>query len=1125
MSSINLSFKEWAFPSFQELSQPLIASPLNVLKSESSKDNLQMNFSDDGVSSDDYYSDSESSNQFKSYDSNESLKQVSKKSIEKRANHLSSWGKCGLFACTFENHLSILSNDSNGCLTPMFMFSPFDRLKKNKLTNSKSSIITSIAWANGCFKPSIARPILAVASVKGKIAIYDFDAKELIGSSQMSEPIISMHWSHFNFNRLYLGSNNGHFYICELSGKYLQIKEHHNFCIYNSSNGEYTLKSVDFISEDDIDGSSISIASKDGSIGIITKINDKKSKLQVFPPLPFNSCLGMSANNNSSNSINFYEFYPNDQDFVMIATTQSTFLFSTRKGVLIPFVPVLNCKFICLQNSSKDTIIIGDGLSISVWKLINKSLKRSSITNLPGKLNQTEILSYSKLNNKIMITTASNWLTELEFRRDKLFISKRIKLLTGIPIDYDFRNGSIAFLNDDNSISLTSWTPESIIKPKFGYMTDLASTDKLSEIQNQSSNNKQKEEEFFSESQNGLFKIVNDSNSEDDISIDSDDLGNSLSNDNNKTHIGSNVIRSSSMTFGIDSDSSRVFKQIFNQNSKDSLMIADIESPIPRSKSDLLNHNFDMNEIYQQFNEIESTSSKAKSLCGNSNSIILSFNIKSLLPIEHVSWAPSQKLIAWNKNNIYYIDLMNRTITEPLKKIFDPKSNTISQAFFSKSRKIMCIILNYQTVYLLSIESKLDLISSIDFKDKIKKDSQNITGSISPKEDQIVFASQNFLFFAKLDGNCVSNLKEISINLDFNASFISWKKCGIIIGTELGGVLLIPTKNLADIFSKSCIKRKEYTIIYDPKRSDKKNSGSIQYVSPCANNSYVIIDSNGNGTIVSGDIQQTIAGGIKVFKLCNKDTFLVRFQNINKLFAFDVISDFAPLPPPCFYFNQSTNISFNVKKKNNLLSLKDDTNNEYVNSIINQIFCTNEEKPSNVLRNSVNLLNQIISYHQPFNAVSLKFSLNLGDSKIARNLLLKTDPNDKEYMNKMMLAALFDTAFKNSTTDDSVKLAANSLIINNRINEAVDLLLITNNVLAAVEILYKFGKLKDAYQVLMLRNQNFIDHKNLEEAGKLIQNISNSLFNQKENRLFALKLLASYGYVSEMLNLLSMNLE
>ena len=83
---------------------------------------------------------------------------------------------------------------------------------------------------------------------------------------------------------------------------------------------------------------------------------------------------------------------------------------------------------------------------------------------------------------------------------------------------------------------------------------------------------------------------------------------------------------------------------------------------------------------------------------------------------------------------------MNRTITEPLKKIFDPKSNTISQAFFSKSRKIMCIILNYQTVYLLSTESKLDLISSIDFKDKIKKDSQNITGSISPKEDQIVFA-------------------------------------------------------------------------------------------------------------------------------------------------------------------------------------------------------------------------------------------------------------------------------------------------------------------------------------------------------------------------------------------------
>ena len=234
MSSIHLSFKEWPFPSLQEIAQPQTSLPLKVQKTDSmssSKDNISL-FSDGSISSW-FSSDSNVPAQSKSSSNASDLdvlrQNTTKNSTEKLSSHLCSWGKCGLFACTFESHLSIFSNDINGCLSPMFMFSPFINPDKNKMTNQKNTAITAIAWADGCLQPSIARPILAVASIKGKVVFYNFGTKELIVSISMTEPIISMRWSSFKSNRIYLGSNNGHFYICELNNKCLQIKETLNF--------------------------------------------------------------------------------------------------------------------------------------------------------------------------------------------------------------------------------------------------------------------------------------------------------------------------------------------------------------------------------------------------------------------------------------------------------------------------------------------------------------------------------------------------------------------------------------------------------------------------------------------------------------------------------------------------------------------------------------------------------------------------------------------------------------------------------------------------------------------------------------------------------------------------------
>ena len=227
---------------------------------------------------------------------------------------------------------------------------------------------------------------------------------------------------------------------------------------------------------------------------------------------------------------------------------------------------------------------------------------------------------------------------------------------------------------------------------------------------------------------------------------------------------------------------------------------------------------------------------------------------------------------------------------------------------------------------------------------------------------------------------------------------------------------------------------------------------------------------------------------------------------------------------------QTNNIFFNSNKKINFLEYGKESDNSSIKSIINHLFKTNQENPSKVLRNTVHLLNQITSYHAPFNSLSIKNSLRLGDSESARNLLLETDPSDKDYLNNMMLAALFDTNINNNLTsakikDESVQLAVKNLMSNHCINQAVDILLITNKIFYAAETLFNFGKSKDAYQILMLVDRSQLDKTDSQNISELIQKIANSLISKKEDTFYGMKLLASFGHFSEMIKILSENLE
>ncbi|KAK8838953.1 hypothetical protein M9Y10_032413 [Tritrichomonas musculus] len=1063
MATINLSFKEWPYLITNQANQKYISIPkppsspapqgnrVEVLKSNSSFVLVSMNNISNKIllqKTAEMLSDEEDISDIKLPIDNFQNKTQS--------SQLSSWGRCGLFACTYGSCLAIYANDDNECLTPIFMFSPFEKFTVGKIQKQppNNTLITAIGWSNGYLQPSISKPYLAVASEKGHLLIYDINAREMIGNFRFNETIVSILWSSLKLNRFYVGTKTGHLYICELNKKKVQIQSKIEFSAYSKKFAKMASKPVDFIAQDDVNGKTLAIASKDGFVGYVTNIDDpQRAELHVFQYLPFKSIF--KENKKAQISIYFFQFYPNDQDFVIIGTNTSTFLISLSRGILIPFIPDPNYKFISILDDEKDKVVVGDDNELTVWNLVNQSWVRSSVLKIGEKFGHTEILTFSKNNQKIVLTTASNWLTEVEYRRNKLFVSKRIKLVDGAPIDYDFGYGSIAMLTDNNSISFTQFTPESVIKTKFA-------------------DDKQPTESSDDSSQS--FPIFDDSNNE---YIENPDI----------KKIGSNrsIGKSSSMTFG--PDTSKGFQHIVNHGRKRARKTSDADIPLVLSDSDLISQN-----AVIKFNENDLQ-------CGNSNTLSLTFNIKvddEKNKIKNIQWISSHKLVAWSKNSFNLIDLKAREVTQPFVKKFNWKCNTISQVFFSKSRKIMVLVLNHKEVYLMNTEFNFEVIKSVDFTKFIKKDCDKLFGCVSPYEDKAVFVSQNLLFFVSL--NDKDPIKRIHSSLEFDSSFILWKKRGIFIGTEKGSVFLITKKKLTEICKVCEMNNRDVKVIYDSLRPNKKQLGSIKMIVTCSNNSLIVLDSNDQGILCSSGIK-TIADNIKAFKQCSKDTFLVRLQNYDKLIAINAFDDFSPSLPP-FNFNEF------------------ELNEDSIESIKNQLIVNNKSDPSLSLRNTVHLLNKVLSLHDIFISTSSKTFLKLGDLEKARNLLLNTDPNDEEYMNNMMVAALYDQD-KYLNKSDSVDLVVKNFLSNNLTDLAVNIMLIVGNNYSAARILFNLGRNIDAYNVLMLTEYKVANSDSIS----LAKGIANSLIRQKENVIFGLKLLATYGCIEELAEQLLLNLQ
>lgn len=378
-----------------------------------------------------------------------------------------SLGECGFLAISIGSSVSIYSNEI-GHFSPMFMWSPFEH------------DVTAMGWYNGSCTPSVVRPIIAIASTKGTIAIYDMKNRTVICKFRLKGEIINtIVWNPFYRSRFYVGTQSGRLIACQIVDQKEERsqapeKDSADAKSKNKVRIQVDLKfsfPINFISIDPQTGTTLAVASHSGNKfsvvnNILTAKNTDQNEVYLFP--------------GKNEKIVSLSFFPGQVSFLLIATDNKLILFSVTQRTAIPFITTDNIRFISMQS---DGIIIGSNNSVSLWKFqnggqqspnINTEESQSNITgwsktsqitfnSMQSKIPEASL--YTELENKIVIITESNWITEIEERRNKLFITQRVRLMPAKPLDWDFRKGSIAFCTSNGQVLATSWTPDSIIQP------------------------------------------------------------------------------------------------------------------------------------------------------------------------------------------------------------------------------------------------------------------------------------------------------------------------------------------------------------------------------------------------------------------------------------------------------------------------------------------------------------------------------------------------------------------------------------------------------------------------------------------------------------------------------------
>ncbi|OHT02823.1 hypothetical protein TRFO_29884 [Tritrichomonas foetus] len=949
----------------------------------------------------------------------------------------SSWGHSGFLAQSSGNVVSIYKSDGKQ-FTMYLSWSPFPHAD-----------VTAMGWHDGSCAPCVSRPVIAISFANGSTIVFDIQEQCVLGRLRhYGKKITSIKWSPFRANEFYLCADTGLICICELSNRNVSIKIRIN----------YTFP-IDFISIDKIDGSSILLASKTGQFAIIDDIDaasagnfkDLNSELNETDndsskPITFPET-GRILFSNEKETIKSIDFFPGQFEILVYSSTVSSYLYVIKDSIKVPFINTPGIHFLMQSSVPNHFIVVYSGC-IDLWAYSSDKLGKLETLYIT-KANISEVDKVSSLNGKLCIFTNTNWLTIIEERRNKLFISQRTRLMPMKPIDWDFYNDSIAFLTNDGEILLTDVIP------------------KPNQTKSPSRGTNQLQLSLFDKSRVHSMPLSPRKRS---ISLQVDDI--IPSNDRNKQSVH------------------------FGATPKDD---SSTELIISHGKRCLI-------------------PSKQFAKMGNSNTLIISFQFNTKI-LQHVLWITKHKLFAWGtkngKNQLFIVDIKKRQVMQLMKKQLDPISIPVTDVKLSSDRKLAFVSFSGTLFTFIRTRGSYETIATInvdhvavgDFSPEINED-----GSY-----KAIFMHEGpTILLVNINPNADTHVKTVLEKqlktIRMSPTYLRWKDSKeFLLGSKEGKLYRVdPDANFS-------VKQIETV------------AGAVQsaFFINYENYEYFILNDQGKGFVVkNGKAHEIKDKKIKNYKFATNTTMLVKYAGSGSLSATLIPRD-APndiIPPVAFISKKEFYLE--AKRSKSYSKLIEVCQNHAQSFIYNAVK-TILMKPE-IFQESRDWVAKYCSGSGFYSHKLFKMALFASNFDLAHSILMKTNPNDPNYILNMTKASFFDlpifmshvnpeAATNGEFFGQKIEIAIQSMIENGHLEDAVETLLIVGQADRAAKILIGNGDLKQASVLLLTQPIGKRNHD-------IVKKLACKLF-ETGSYILAIELLSESGFLKEAIQFIGQKYE
>jgi hypothetical protein len=773
----------------------------------------------------------------------------------------------------------------------------------------------------------------------------------------------------------------------------------------------------------------------------------------------------------------YCSFLPATPDCLLVVGSQSSFIYLLKEVVTIPFLAVPKVQFIGLTSARGDRAVVVRADTVELFDIGSERRPVSSRSLAAAVLSShAEIELFDFRNDTLAVITRNRWLTIISIYRDRLFVSKRVRLLNSAPVDWSFIHEHIALTTKDGFVLITGQHVQ--LSPR----KPLPSTPRVASVPLPTPPTLQPRSPpsharppiipppiTVGQRSSAIAKRVL---TPDPIALPPPDVlfpkGQSTPSFVALEYIKSPLNHLVPLSDDEVFSALRPLVRIPRQNSARPRMPnrfgePNVREPPIRSRRRLSdNHGSPNPDVVEALAVISRANtpkeaepspprqrSTQKSSFGIPADIHFAFRLTDI-PLHHVEWVSGARLVSWSsyrgRNVIFLVDLKERVVQHLLPEI---PGLAITDVVFSADRLWLCVIANRSLTSFFRLSPVVKRVAVFSFGGPVAVDFRPGPGSAIVVTESGVMTT--IVDLASSDGP--PRRKNVTITLPLRTRdpvvAVALRGSTVTVATTTGAIIQIDLSSSPPAFKDA--------------RQLKSGFASMR---PCPRGGLAVFDDKGHGVfqLANGE-WSSLPCAVKAAALCTPIAFLVRMRGSHYLRVVQIVGQFMHTPS-------------NIVSQCSVLKSRDQLEAIVASAPRTPAVCLEIGMPlamkalqartaGDWIRQHLLVLRNLFARDSRLLARSARYSYVLRDFEGARQLFLATLPDDENFITNIMKAIAIG-----STGGEALHGAASELLTRGLADEAMDLLLMTDNWDAAASNLIALGMLAEAALVLLAQDHS-----------------------------------------------------